>query len=242
MGYWKDYNDGQSGNPLGNPWSSGYIQGEQDRRRQEWQQYNNNNGGGDNGKGCAYIILFIFAIPILLMVLPITIPAVFSALFMAIILNVFSKQTLSTAASPSFGKVFKWLFYTYLWYIPISILIGFASSIAMVALGLGLENKNIMDFLNTELADIEYDSLAICKLSFMTFIFQIPNFLIAGAIFRRYLIKGSVSEVSYWRATILISFSLMTWFAITGIEFFLLANFSPEIFNNLVIKYQYFLS
>ena len=32
MGYWKDYEDGRTGNPLGTPWSAGYIEGENEKR------------------------------------------------------------------------------------------------------------------------------------------------------------------------------------------------------------------
>ena len=49
MGYWKDYEDGRTGNPLGTPWSAGYIEGENEKRRQQW----NNNGETEEGMDAA---------------------------------------------------------------------------------------------------------------------------------------------------------------------------------------------
>ncbi|GEM_PF-3415738 len=219
MGYWKDYEDGRTGNPLGTPWSAGYIEGENERRRQQW----NNNGGNGGGNGCGYIILIGVALYVLISVLPIIIPAAISAVIMAITINKFGDKILSIPYLPTFKQAFKAIFYTYLWYILVSVVVSF---ITMIIINPALE-----------INQIEYDKTELFKLDLKLFVLQIPNFLITGAIFRRYLNKYlGKPTVSYWKSTLFISTALIVWVVMTGLEYYFLAEYNPELFQQIIEK------
>jgi hypothetical protein len=219
MGYWKDYEDGRTGNPLGTPWSAGYIEGENEKRRQQW----NNNGGNGGGNGCGYIILIGVGLYVLISILPIVVPAAISALILASTINKFGDKILSISYLPTFTQAFKALFYTYLWYILVCTIVGF---ITMIVINPAFE-----------IDQIEYDNTDLFKLGLKLFVLQIPNFLIAGAIFRRYINKYlGKAVVSYWKSTFFMSIALIVWFAIISIEYYFLAQYNPELFQQIIEK------
>ena len=197
------------------------------------------NGGG--GNGCGYILIFLIVIQILIAVLPIAIPMVISALFMTIILNTIDQKVL-LPASLTFGKGFKAVFYTYLWYFVISFFVSSIVLFILTILTSETESSQIRDFISIDLANTQYGNTDFYKLCLILFFVQIPIFLIAGAIFRYYISKylGKI-KVSYWRATFFISLAVVIWMVITGIEFYLWIKYSPETFESVTKMYQDFL-
>ncbi len=217
MGYWKDYEDGRTGNPLGTPWSAGYIEGENERRRQQW----NNNGGNGGGNGCGYIILIGIALYVLISIFPIVVPAAIWAVISAITLNKFGDKVLSISYLPTFKQAFKAVFYTYLWYVLVCTAVGF---ITIIFINPTLETNQI-----------EYGKIGLLKLGLKLFALQIPNFLIAGAIFRRYLSNYlGKTAISYWKSTLFISIALIVWFVMIGLEYYFLAEYNPELFQQII--------
>lgn len=223
MSYWKDYNNEWLGIPTGKIYSPGADQAKEEKRRLEQQGYNNNNRGNSGGNGCGNIILIGIALYVFISVLPIAIPAAISAVILGITINKFGDKILSIPYLLTFKQAFKSVFYTYLWYILVSVVVGFISII----------------FINPmlEMDQIEYSKTSFLKLGLKFFVLQIPIFLITGAIFRRYLSKYlGKTEVSYWRSTFLMSFALIVWFVMTGIGYYFLAEYNPDLFQQITEK------
>lgn len=208
MGYWKDYEDGRTGNPLGNPLSSGYIQGEQDRRRQEWQRNNDGGGnGGDGGKGCGFVILFVVAI----FNLHLIVPAFISTAIQAFVMSKFGDKLFLFSELPTFKKSFRILMFTYLWYLGISLVIGIGGLVFFNSSSFSLENMTSY----TELFLNFYKEM---------FLWQVINLLIVSFIFQRYTLKILDSEISFWRAMLFMVFGLIVWFVVASLVFFIISS------------------
>lgn len=229
------YRDGRDGGLYtGGGSFTDYLKGQNDTPPQ--YQPNGSSGGGN---GCGYILLFFVVIQILLMVLPIAVPMTISAVFIAIIVNIFGgDKMLSLPVSLTFGQAFRSVFYTYLLYFFVSIFVSSILLLALVLLGIGTENQSIMNLTNMGTSAPEDSNMDFYKLCFTLFVFQIPSFLIAGLIFRYYVSKylGKI-KVSYWRATLFISVALIILMGITGIEFYLWIKYSPETFQSVTKMY-----